>query len=259
MSVRQIFSDFQAAVARFQAVQYNILDVESKSFDDDFYDFRCVIKELERRLGSVIIQAFDDCTTVAGTFKLLDSFEGLLEREIIQADLEKKHADLLRAYAHDLRDVADAFHRQQGRAAHRQQQRAQQRRRPLGALAAGPHPRAHGEAAPAQQGRRRLGGSQGHPQALRVSAAQQLHHPPSALLLAPTSSSQPLYDLVDVASTTFPSFLMWGRVPALLPGRCNSLVRGALVRCKFAWARWRWYEASGTERVDARNRGDVGG
>lgn len=44
VSVRQIFSDFQAAVAKFQAVQYNILDVESKNFDDDFYDFRCVIK-----------------------------------------------------------------------------------------------------------------------------------------------------------------------------------------------------------------------
>lgn len=57
----------------------------------------------------MIIQAFDDCTTVGSTFKLLDSFEGLLEREIIQADLEKKHADLLRAYGHDLRDVQDAF------------------------------------------------------------------------------------------------------------------------------------------------------
>ncbi len=27
-------------------------------------------------------QAFDDCTTLAATFKLLDSFEGLLEREV---------------------------------------------------------------------------------------------------------------------------------------------------------------------------------
>lgn len=53
-------------------------------FDDDFYEFRCSIKELERRLGAVVSLAFDDCATVYGRFKLLDSFEGLLERPIIQ-------------------------------------------------------------------------------------------------------------------------------------------------------------------------------
>lgn len=35
-------------------------------------------------------QAFDDCTTLSSTFKLLDSFEGLLEREAIAAELAKK-------------------------------------------------------------------------------------------------------------------------------------------------------------------------
>ena len=108
-SVRQIFADFQQAVAKFQTVQYDIMDVESKQFDDDFYEFRCVIKELERRLGSVIIQAFDDCVTVGSAFKLLDSFEGLLEREIIQTDLEKKQIDLMRQYGQDLKAVQDIF------------------------------------------------------------------------------------------------------------------------------------------------------
>lgn len=56
-------------------------------FDDDFYEFRCSIKELERRLGAVVSLAFDDCATVYGRFKLLDSFEGLLERPIIQVTL----------------------------------------------------------------------------------------------------------------------------------------------------------------------------
>lgn len=49
------------------------------------------------------LQAFDDCTTISMTFKLLDSFEGLLDREVIAADLEKKHADLLYAYQSDLK------------------------------------------------------------------------------------------------------------------------------------------------------------
>eukprot|EP00227_Mantoniella_beaufortii_P011774 CAMPEP_0197579874 /NCGR_PEP_ID=MMETSP1326-20131121/3768_1 /TAXON_ID=1155430 /ORGANISM="Genus nov. species nov., Strain RCC2288" /LENGTH=4505 /DNA_ID=CAMNT_0043143449 /DNA_START=243 /DNA_END=13760 /DNA_ORIENTATION=+ len=108
-SVRQIYADFQTAVEKFKAVTYDIMDVETKQFDDDFYEFRCVIKELERRLGSVIIQAFDDCVTVGTAFKLLDSFEGLLEREIISTDLEKKQIELMRQYGMDLKEVQEIF------------------------------------------------------------------------------------------------------------------------------------------------------
>ena len=68
-----------------------------KQFDDDFYNFRAEIKELERRLGSVLNQGFEDCATVFAQFKLIESFEGLLEREFIQADLERRQADLLSA------------------------------------------------------------------------------------------------------------------------------------------------------------------
>ena len=73
------------------------MDVDAKQFDEDFYAFRVVIKELERRLAAIIIQAFDDCTTLGMTFKLLDSFEGLLDREVIAADL-KECADMFHMY-----------------------------------------------------------------------------------------------------------------------------------------------------------------
>lgn len=55
------------------------------------------------------LQAFDDCTTIASIFKLLDSFEGLLDRGVIAADLERKHLDLVRNYGQDLKEVADTF------------------------------------------------------------------------------------------------------------------------------------------------------
>jgi dynein heavy chain len=71
------------------------MDVGAKAFDDDFHDFRCSIKELERRLGAVVSLAFDDCSTVYGRFKLLDSFEGLLERQIIQVSKLRRQAFLL--------------------------------------------------------------------------------------------------------------------------------------------------------------------
>jgi len=90
-------------------VQYDIMDIEKRQFDDDFYKFRQRIKELERRLASILTQGFDDCDTIIGKFKLLDSFEGLLNRPIIQDELEKKHITLLELYKQDLKTVGAIF------------------------------------------------------------------------------------------------------------------------------------------------------
>ena len=105
----QVHLDFQAAVDTFKAVPYDIMDVAAKQFDDDFYEFRCSIKELERRLGALVSLAFDDCATVYGKFKLFDSFEGLLERPIIQDELEKKYVMLIQSYGQDLKSVQELF------------------------------------------------------------------------------------------------------------------------------------------------------
>jgi dynein heavy chain len=35
-------------------VTYDIMDIEKREFDDDFFKFRQRIKELERRLASVL-------------------------------------------------------------------------------------------------------------------------------------------------------------------------------------------------------------
>ena len=53
-------------------------------------------------------QAFDDCTTPAAVFKLLEGFEGLLDRGAIAADLERKALLLMRSLASDLREVSCA-------------------------------------------------------------------------------------------------------------------------------------------------------
>lgn len=50
-------------------------------------------------------QAFDDCTTIGASFKLFESFEGLVERDAISADLQRKHADLIGAFLLELQEV----------------------------------------------------------------------------------------------------------------------------------------------------------
>lgn len=85
------------------------MNISEKGFDDDFFKFRNKIKELERRLASVITQAFDDADTLVDRFNLLDSFEDLLKRPVIQDELEKKHIVLIEDYKKDLKTVQKIF------------------------------------------------------------------------------------------------------------------------------------------------------
>lgn len=59
--IKAIHSDFTAAVEKFKAVEYDVMDTDAKQFDEDFYTFRVVIKELERRLAAIIIQVGASC------------------------------------------------------------------------------------------------------------------------------------------------------------------------------------------------------
>ena len=93
----------QVSILVFKQADYDVMDVDSKQFEEHFYNFRLEVSELERRVASVIVQAFEDSSTILGKFKLLDSFEGLLERDILHSELEKKHEDLLHDYLTDLR------------------------------------------------------------------------------------------------------------------------------------------------------------
>ena len=54
----------------------------------------------------MLCQGCEDCTTVVATFKLLEGFEGVLERPVIASDLHRNHLRLLSAYAADLGEVS---------------------------------------------------------------------------------------------------------------------------------------------------------
>jgi dynein heavy chain len=82
-NVQEIYLEFIRATETFKRADYNLMDVESKQFDEDFYSFRCCTNELERRLASIIVQAFDDSTTVLGCFKLFDAFGTQFLRQIV--------------------------------------------------------------------------------------------------------------------------------------------------------------------------------
>ena len=116
-SVAQMHTDFTRTALTFQNLEYDALDIAVKAFEDDFYQFRTDVKNVERRTAAVLNQGFEDCPTVFSAFKLIDAFEGLLERDALQQDLLRKQAELIIAYAADLKDVQRLFHSQKAKSA----------------------------------------------------------------------------------------------------------------------------------------------
>lgn len=57
------------------------------------------VKSLERRLASVLTQAFDDCPTLRGRFRLLDCFSDLVHRPVIAEELQRKHSLMVQDFA----------------------------------------------------------------------------------------------------------------------------------------------------------------
>jgi dynein heavy chain len=105
----QIFNEFNTAMKVFASIKYNILDLKSNEFPLDLKNFHALIADLERRMSTILNQAFDDCSGLHSCFRLLESFGGLLHRENIVKHFEQKYYALLKIYSDDLDDVSAIF------------------------------------------------------------------------------------------------------------------------------------------------------
>lgn len=108
-SVAKVHEEFEKAVDKFRRVPYDIFDVKEAAFIQDFHEFRLTIRDLDRRLGSVLAAAFNDQDTLHGRAKLLDAFEGLLERPVIQAELVSRQKVLIAQYRQDVDEIHANF------------------------------------------------------------------------------------------------------------------------------------------------------
>ena len=64
----------------------------------------CVHAVLEQHHMDAL-QACEDCTSTTSVLKLLDSFDGVLEREGIAAFVRRQHHSLLKDFGEDLQRV----------------------------------------------------------------------------------------------------------------------------------------------------------
>lgn len=108
-SVDHISSEFLTYVDAVRHISATILEFENKVFDEIYYKFCYQVKQLDRRLASILLQGFDDAATIHGKFRLLETFDNLIFRPIISDALEKKYAALIESIMIDFREVERIF------------------------------------------------------------------------------------------------------------------------------------------------------
>nr|XP_058139450.1 dynein axonemal heavy chain 9 isoform X3 [Dasypus novemcinctus] len=100
--VQQMYEEFQDMYKVFSESSYDCLDPQSMEFENDVSEFNQRIEDLDRRLGSIFIQAFDNTSSLEHAFKLLEISGNLLERPLIAQDTSHKYLVLIRMFNKDL-------------------------------------------------------------------------------------------------------------------------------------------------------------
>ncbi|XP_027630723.1 dynein heavy chain 9, axonemal [Tupaia chinensis] len=73
---QQLFEEFQEMYGVFSEASYDCLDPQSTEFEKDVTEFNQRVEDLDRRLGTIFIQAFDDTPGLEHAFKVCRSVAG---------------------------------------------------------------------------------------------------------------------------------------------------------------------------------------
>eukprot|EP00058_Branchiostoma_floridae_P010281 XP_002595769.1 hypothetical protein BRAFLDRAFT_200305 [Branchiostoma floridae] len=115
--VEKMFEEFQEYYNVFGARTYDPLDPMNADFDADVENFNQQVDDIDRRLGAIACQGFDDCCGIEAAFKLVEVFGPLLERPTISADFRSKYLALLAMYDRELDEVKVVYDEQVAAAA----------------------------------------------------------------------------------------------------------------------------------------------
>ncbi|XP_045680245.1 dynein axonemal heavy chain 9 isoform X1 [Phyllostomus hastatus] len=103
--VRQMYNEFQELCRVFSESSYDCLDPQSMEFENDVSKFNQRVEDLDQRLGTIFIQAFDDAPDLEHAFKLLDIAGNLLERPLVARDVSDKYLVLIQMFNQELDTV----------------------------------------------------------------------------------------------------------------------------------------------------------
>nr|XP_030717250.1 dynein heavy chain 9, axonemal isoform X1 [Globicephala melas] len=106
---QRMYNEFQEMYRVFSESSYDCLDPQSMEFENVVSEFNQGVEDLDRRLGTVFIQAFDDAPGLEHAFKLLDIAGNLLERPLVAQDTSDKYLVLIGMFSEDLDAVRTVY------------------------------------------------------------------------------------------------------------------------------------------------------
>nr|CAD7441493.1 unnamed protein product [Timema bartmani] len=86
-----VFAEFNEHLSVFACKTYDVLNPEDEAFVQDYVEFQARIRDLDRRLASVLCQAFDDCCNLESVFKLIEIVGSVLDRPLIKDEFTGKY------------------------------------------------------------------------------------------------------------------------------------------------------------------------
>uniref|UniRef100_A0AAX7TU92 Dynein axonemal heavy chain 17 n=1 Tax=Astatotilapia calliptera TaxID=8154 RepID=A0AAX7TU92_ASTCA len=100
--VQQLQQEFTDTYKFFTEKPYDCLDVNNMEFEEDVRQFKLKVDDIDRRLGAIFCQAFDDAFSLEHAFKVLDMFGSLLERPLVATDALDKYPLLVSMFDKEL-------------------------------------------------------------------------------------------------------------------------------------------------------------
>lgn len=68
--IRDISAEFDGYFHSFASKSYDVLDPDDETFNEDFKTFQENIIDLDLKLSTVLVESFDNCSTLEGIFKV---------------------------------------------------------------------------------------------------------------------------------------------------------------------------------------------
>jgi len=107
-----IEASFETQIERLRKLDYEILDVKTSRWHDDYNFFKNGVKDLEVMYANVITTAFDGVTQVSAGVILLEIFYSLAKRLSIKRCVEKKTADIYSLFIKQCQSIRSEFDEQ---------------------------------------------------------------------------------------------------------------------------------------------------
>ncbi|NXU59271.1 DYH17 protein, partial [Turnix velox] len=103
--VFRIYEEVSELSKTFADCKYDPLDPSEEQLNVEFAEFQQKIEDVDKRLATILCQAFDDCHCLASAVKLVHMFSSLLERPRIKAEVSPYYLSMLEMFRVELEQV----------------------------------------------------------------------------------------------------------------------------------------------------------